>query len=250
MGGLDIEGRLNSQDLLEDEEDLAAVDDEDLDLVDDIESDLSLLHDTEVLDLLDRQVSQKFGDLEQLGKFMKDKVIQKVDKLADKVLKKQSLKKKDKKIKSVQYTTECDDVWTEKCEKIPFEWCEDVDQEKCELIPKEECENVTKTKCTDKPKEECNDVKEQQCSTVPKQTCITVDEPICREVPETTCVEEEKCKKKPVKDCGLKEKESCIPYPKKKCTKVPNKVCEKVEVLRPREVCIPPPITTEIGDKK
>merc|ERR1712126_232598 len=105
--GLDIEGRLNSQDLLEDEEDLAAVDDEDLDLVDDIESDLSLLHDTEVLDLLDRQVSQKFGDLEQLGKFkkdkykrdihkiLKDKVIQKVDKLADKVLKKQSLKKKD-----------------------------------------------------------------------------------------------------------------------------------------------------------
>merc|ERR1711962_1335956 len=175
-------------------------------------------------------------------KVLKDKVIHKVEKLADKVLLKESLKKKPKiKVKKVdiEYTTECEDV--------------------------------PKKTCIEKPIEVCNDVIEKKCELVPKKSCITVDEPICKEVPETHCVEEEKCKKKPVKDCVLKQKEKCIPYPEKKCEKVPkqhcknvqhehfdailkkvcrkvpDKKCEKKEVLRPREVCIPAPQTTEIG---
>merc|ERR1712150_203281 len=96
-------------------------------------------------------------------KFLKDKVIQKVDKLADKP------HFKDVKKKYVQQA-EVPHVVT-RCVDIPREVCNDVSEEQCESVPKEVCNDVTEEKCKLKPVKDCGLKEKESCIPYPKKKC-------------------------------------------------------------------------------
>ena len=68
----------------------------------------------------------------------------------------------------------CEQVPSERCEKLPVKNCKQVPNTKCWTTPHEVCTTVTDTQCKNVPHESCHQVPKQRCVSVPHEVCVNV----------------------------------------------------------------------------